>query len=77
MSAKGVQWVKNLTEVAQVAVEAQIQSLVQYSGLKDPALPQLQHRLKLQLGSDPWLGNSTCCGVATKRKKKDKTEPAF
>lgn len=26
--------------------------------VKDPVLPQLQHRLQLWLGSDPWPGNS-------------------
>ena len=29
--------------------------------VKDLALPQLR------LGSDPWLGNSICCGVAKKK----------
>ena len=33
-----VQWVKNLTAVAQVAVEAQVQSPAQCSGLKDPTV---------------------------------------
>ena len=36
-----VQWVNNLTAAAQVALEAQIPSLAQHSGLKDPVLPQL------------------------------------
>ena len=40
------QWVKNLTAMAQVAVEAQVQVLALHSGLKDPALPQLW--LKIQ-----------------------------
>ena len=31
-----VQWVKNPTLVAQVAVEAQVRSLAWHSGLKDP-----------------------------------------
>ena len=34
------QWVKNLDTVAQVAAEAQVQSLVLSSKLKDPALLQ-------------------------------------
>ena len=34
-------WVKNLTAVTQVAVEVQVCSPAWYSGLKDPALPQL------------------------------------
>ena len=33
------QWIKNLTAAAQVAVEAQVQSPAQHSGLKDPAWP--------------------------------------
>ena len=33
-----VQWVENLTAVAQVAVAAQVQSPAQHSELKDPAL---------------------------------------
>ena len=40
--------------------------------VKDPALPQLQHRLQLQLGADPWSRNSMCCSVAKKEKKKKK-----
>ena len=39
-----VQWVKHPTAVAWVAVQARGQSLAQGSGLKDPVLPQLQHR---------------------------------
>ena len=38
------QWVKNLTAVARVATEAQVQTSAWCSGLKDPAFPQLQHR---------------------------------
>ena len=36
-----------------------IPSLAQW--VKDPALLQLQLRWHLQLGSDPWPGNSICC----------------
>ena len=36
--------------------------------VKDLALPQLQLRSKLQLRSDPWPGNSICCGTAKKKK---------
>ena len=36
------QWVKNLTAVAPVTAEAQVQFPALRSGLKDPALPQLQ-----------------------------------
>ena len=48
----------------------QVWSLAQHSGLKDPALPQLRRRSQLQLGSDPWPGNSICYEVAKKKKKK-------
>ena len=34
-----VQWVKNLTAVAQIAAEAQVQSPVWCSRLKDPVFP--------------------------------------
>ena len=43
------QCARNLTAVAWVTVEN--------SGLKDPALSQLQQRLQLQLGFNPWPGN--------------------
>lgn len=43
------QWVKNPTAVAQVAVEAQVGSLAQHSGLIDPVSLQLRWR--------PWPGN--------------------
>ena len=39
--------------------------------VKDPVLLQLQCRLKLQLGFDPGLGTSICCGVAKKEKEKN------
>ena len=42
--------------------------------VKDPALPQLQHASQLWLGSNPWLGNSICCGAAKKEKKKTKNQ---
>ena len=37
--------------------------------VKDPALPQLQQRSKLRIGSDPWPGNSISRGAAKKEKK--------
>ena len=54
-----VQWVKNPTLVNMVAVEAQVRSLAQSSGLKDPAVavPQLRLRLQLGLRFNPWPGN--------------------
>ena len=36
--------------------------------VKHPALLQLQCRSQLQLGSDPWPGNSICLGMAEKEK---------
>ena len=47
------QWVKNLTAVAWVTVEVQVQSPAHCSGLKDLALPQLWHRWQLQLKFNP------------------------
>ena len=46
-----VQWIKNLTAAAWVAVEAGIQPPAPCSGLEDPLLPQLW------LGFNPWPGN--------------------
>ena len=43
--------VKNLNAVAQVAVEARVQSPAWQSEVQDPAL------LQLQLGLNPWPGN--------------------
>ena len=45
-----------------------IPGLVQW--IKDLALPQLWHRLQVQLRSDPWPGNSIFHGAAKKKKKK-------
>ena len=47
------QWVKNLIAAAGAMRGMQVQSPAQHSGLEDPALPQLQHRLQLQLGFNP------------------------
>ena len=47
------QWVKSQTAVAWVAVEVWVQSPPQCSGLKDLALPQLWHRLQLQVRFSP------------------------
>ena len=41
----------------------QVRSLVWNSGLKDLVLPQRWFR------SDPWRGNSICCGAVKKEKK--------
>ena len=45
-----------------------------HSGLKDLAMPQLQHRSPLQLRSDPWPGNSTCRAGQPKKKKINKNK---
>ena len=52
-----VEWVKNPTTVAQIVAQARVWSLALCGGLKDPVLPQLWHRLQLQIGFDPWPGN--------------------
>ena len=44
--------------------------LAQHSGFKDPGLSWLWHSWQLQLGSDPWPGNSIYCRAAKKEKKK-------
>ena len=51
------QWVKNLMAAAEVAMEAQVQSSVWGSRLKDLALVQLWCSLQLWLVFSPWLGN--------------------
>ena len=38
--------------------------------VKDPVLPQLQHRPQLWLRFNPWPRNSICHGKAKKKKKK-------
>ena len=58
-----LQWVKNLTAAAQAAVEVQVQSPAQRSGLKDLALLQLWHRLD----SVPDPGTSTCHRCSLKK----------
>ena len=49
-----VQQVRNSTGVAQVTAEVQDRSLASLTGLKDPALPQLQRRSQRQLRISPW-----------------------
>ena len=41
----------------------------EHSGLGNLVLLQLQLGLQLWLRSDPWPGNSICCGTAKKEKK--------
>ena len=45
----------------------------QHSGLKDPALPQLQHRLQVRLRSDPRPRNSTCHEASKNKQAKTTT----
>ena len=52
-----VQQAKNVTVVAWVTLEVQVQSLAWHSRLKNPELPQLQRRSQLRLGFSPWPGN--------------------
>ena len=55
--------------------EGSIRGLAQW--IKDPAFLHLWLRSQLWLGSDPWLRNSKCLGVAKneeKKKKKKKKE---
>ena len=51
------QWVKNPTPVAWVPVDVWVQSPAWHGGLKDPAMPQLQHRSQLWLECNPWPQN--------------------
>jgi len=57
-----VQWVKNLTPAALVAVEVWVQSPARWSGLKDPGL-------QLQLRFSPYARD-----VAIKLKKKVRSQ---
>jgi len=72
-----VQWVKNLTEAAQVTEEVWIQSSAWCSGLKDLALMQLLHRSQPQLGFNSWHENFHIPWVRPLKKKKRKEEKKF
>ena len=63
------QQVKNPTAVAQVAVEAWVQSPAWCSGLNDPVLLQLRHRLQFHLGFSPLPGNFHLMWVWPLKKK--------
>ena len=71
-----VQWVKNLTAAAWVAMEVQAGSLPRCSGLKYPVLPQLWcrsqlwRRSQLWLGFSPWPGNFHMLCMFEKGKKR-------
>ena len=57
------QWLKNLTAVAPVAMEARVLSQALHSGLKDPGLLQLWL---------PGLGTSICHGYGRKKPPKSR-----
>ena len=61
---------KNLTAVAEVTSETQVQSMARHSGLKDLVLPQLWCGSQLRLRFDPWLGNVHRPRMPTLKKKK-------
>ena len=65
-----VQWVKNLTAVAQVTTEAWVQSLAQHSGLKDLELSELRIGHSCSLDSLSGPGTSKCHGCGHLKKKK-------
>ena len=52
-----VQWVNNLTALAWVTVEVQVQTLAWYNGLEDHVLPHLWHNLELWVRFNPWARN--------------------
>ena len=52
------------------STRTQVRSSAWHSGLKDPALSQLQRRSQLSLGSDPWPGNPWSSQKRKKRKEK-------
>ena len=58
-----VQWVKNPTTAAQVAVEVQVSFRARHSGLRDLTL------LQLQLRFNPWPGNSICQGERERERR--------
>ena len=60
-----VQWVKNSTAMVQVTEEARVQSLARCSGLKDPALPELQPMLQLWFRFNLWPGKLSYAKITT------------
>ena len=61
---------QNLTAVAQVVVEAWVQSPAGHSGLKDPELPQVFRGCSHGLDSITGQETSIRCGCGHKNKKK-------
>ena len=63
-------WVKKPTAVAWVDRKAQVRSLFQHRGLKDPALPELKLQCRFQ-----WqLGTSICHMCSRKKMNKIKNK---
>ena len=56
------------------SARTQVRSLAKYSGLKDLAVLQFQHKVQLGLRSDPLPRNSICCGEAKNGGKKKKRQ---
>ena len=69
-----VQWVKNLTAVARVAVEVQVQSPAQGSGLKNPAMVQGAAAAWIQFLAQELL---YAVGPAIKEKKKKEIQDIY
>ena len=68
-----LQWCSGLRiqlQQLESAAEAWIPSPTQHNGLKDLALPQLQHGSQLQLRFSPWLKNFYMLQVWPFKKKK-------
>ena len=61
-----VQWVRNLTVVAQVTVVVVVQYPNQHSGLKDLVCGSHSLHGPCGLDSIPSLGTSICCGCGQK-----------
>ena len=66
------QWVKNLTAAAQATAEEWVQAPNWHSGLKDPVLTYLWHKLQLQFGFNPWPGREFPYATGAPQNKKIK-----
>ena len=70
-----MQWIKNLTAVAQAPAEMRVQSSAWYSGLKD--CHSFVLGLICGLDSVPDPGTSRYCGCSQKMKKKINNKKVF
>ena len=68
-----VQCIKSPIAASQVTVEVEVPSLAQHSGLTHPVLPQVPHRLQLQLRFNPWPRNVHMQQVSPLKKEKNNT----